>query len=319
MERKTKHRILGVLVIIGLVIIILPFLQVGNEPKTDPGVVKAPPFPDQSVQVNEPANKPEVNSVQNTSDSTTSQPSGPSSVVNEPVATTDTTPVSSVNQPTDNAFKTSVTEAITQPTADAVKSADAKIIPFEKKPEPVKSDASGVQNNIPDTGSITPKTADNPVSTDDTEMTRDNGQDTLDKPEELTKVVKTAMNEHLTPDPKEKPKANKAVKLTAFNRKNHKAYAKLPIDNDGLFKLKNAVWVIQIGSFNNKANALRLVNQLRTNGYRAFIQQMSSASGETRVFVGPEVKQNAARELASQLETDMHLHGIVISYKPLTL
>lgn len=84
-----------------------------------------------------------------------------------------------------------------------------------------------------------------------------------------------------------------------------------------LAKLDKMVWVIQMGSFKNKANALRLVNQLRAKGYPAFLHQ---ASGDkTRVYVGPENKQTAAYALASRLEEELHLHGIVISYKPLIL
>jgi DedD protein len=93
-----------------------------------------------------------------------------------------------------------------------------------------------------------------------------------------------------------------------------------PIKDNGLLELKQAAWVIQIGSFKNKANALRLVNQLRANGYRAFIQQTSGTFGDsTRVFVGPENKHHSARALADRLESDMHIRGIVISYKPLAL
>lgn len=91
-------------------------------------------------------------------------------------------------------------------------------------------------------------------------------------------------------------------------------------ENDEVFKISNKVWVIQIGSFKNKVNALRLVNQLRSNGYRAFIQQVATNNGHnTRVFVGPENKQQSAMKLASQLENEMHIRGIVITYQPLEL
>lgn len=91
-------------------------------------------------------------------------------------------------------------------------------------------------------------------------------------------------------------------------------------EEDGLIRLKNAAWVIQIGSFKNKTNALRLVNKLRASGYRAFIQQTTTAFGNnTRVFVGPEHKRILAHALANRLQSEMHIQGIVISYKPLTL
>src|SRR5262249_49589734 len=91
-------------------------------------------------------------------------------------------------------------------------------------------------------------------------------------------------------------------------------------NDNGLVDLSKAAWVIQLGSFKNKANALRLVNQLRANGYHAFIQKISTTFGEhTRVFVGPENKRMTANALANRLESEMHVKGIVISYQPLTL
>lgn len=97
------------------------------------------------------------------------------------------------------------------------------------------------------------------------------------------------------------------------------AYKNSSVDNNGLMDLKSAAYVIQLGSFKQKANALRLVNKLRAKGYRAFIQSVDSSGGNTRVFVGPEHQQASARLVASQLNKEMQLHGIVISYKPFTL
>lgn len=81
-----------------------------------------------------------------------------------------------------------------------------------------------------------------------------------------------------------------------------------------------SVWIVQIGSFKNKMNALKTVNQLRANGYHAFIQEMTTAFQEsTRVYVGPESKQTTARALANKLQAEMHVKAIVISYKPFAL
>ena len=88
----------------------------------------------------------------------------------------------------------------------------------------------------------------------------------------------------------------------------------------GLLKLNSPIWVIQLGSFKNKTNAVHLVDQLRSNGYKAFIHRVDSTFGETtRVYVGPEPKQTSAKALANRLEQDMHLHGIVVSFQPLAL
>lgn len=49
MEKKTTHRIIGVLVVIGLVVILMPLLFGGNNSEpTQTASVKAPPFPDDS-------------------------------------------------------------------------------------------------------------------------------------------------------------------------------------------------------------------------------------------------------------------------------
>ena len=126
--------------------------------------------------------------------------------------------------------------------------------------------------------------------------------------------------DEVTPTPAVNTKKTKPVNMQQVRvLKMHPASTvskPLHIDSNGLFKLKSAVWVIQMGSFKNKENALHLVNKLRINGYRAFIQQVASY---TEVFVGPENKQNSARALKNKLEAELHMSGIVISYKPLKL
>src|SRR3990167_6391573 len=83
--------------------------------------------------------------------------------------------------------------------------------------------------------------------------------------------------------------------------------------------IKNAVWVIQMGSFKNKANAIRLLNHLRANGYRAFMQQASTRFGNIRILVGPESQKTVAYALADRLNSNLHIRGIVMPYQPLIL
>lgn len=92
-------------------------------------------------------------------------------------------------------------------------------------------------------------------------------------------------------------------------------------DKQSLEKLKKSAWVVQLGSFKNKANARRLADRLRTAGYRAFMRDMKSAKGNasTRVYIGPEFKQASAMKISSKLEQQMKLRGMVLTYKPLEL
>lgn len=96
--------------------------------------------------------------------------------------------------------------------------------------------------------------------------------------------------------------------------------SKIQLKQDDIIQPSASAWVVQIGSYKNKENALRIVNQLRANGYHAFIQEISGTLEETtRVYVGPEPKQTHAQTLADRLKTEMNLTGIVISYKPLII
>lgn len=88
---------------------------------------------------------------------------------------------------------------------------------------------------------------------------------------------------------------------------------------DAMLTLSSAAWVVQIGSFKNKIHALQLVNNLRANGYHAFVQDISMPDESTRVYVGPEQNHANALVLADRLQNHMHIKGVIMSYKPLTL
>lgn len=230
MESKTKHRILGVLVIIGLGILIYPLFQGNDEMPNEQVLVKSPPFPDQSVQVT-------------------------------------STPIIKM----DEAIKVQPDDTISPRQSSMVNVKAPEMPKPANPPKPSK-----------------PK---------------------ISAPAKLPPVIRHPK----TPAHVAAIQPRKTPYSTAFIMPAHN-------DRNGLIKLKTAAWVIQMGSFKNKTNALKMVNQLRASGYRAFIQQLPSSDGNnTRVFVGPENKQYLARALASQMENDLHMHGIVISYQPFTL
>jgi cell division septation protein DedD len=87
------------------------------------------------------------------------------------------------------------------------------------------------------------------------------------------------------------------------------------MDKNGLFKLQQTAWLVQVGHFRNHTQALRLANQLRAKGYQAFVQHYGTTKG-TDLFVRAENNQKAALALSSELQKNMHLHGMVIRYQP---
>lgn len=231
MDKKIKHRILGVMVIIGLVVLLFPLFQDNKDLPAQTVSVKTPPFPDQSTQV---AAAP-------------SEAEQAEQIAENPVP--------------DNKVALQTDDLIMPPAPSATKAADAS-------PQPAVA----------------------PVPM-------------MGLPEELAKakLLKQAA-------PAGKPTTHKVPAKTI------QAKSKEPLN------LKSATWAVQLGSFQNKANALRLVNQLRANGYHAFIEQAANTpSASTRVFVGPETKRSAAKLLVDQLEANLHLRGMVVSYKPLAL
>lgn len=295
MERSTKHRILGILVVIALVIISLPLFQTEKDAPTQTAAIKTPPFPDQPVQT-QAATTPATPVALAVASAATTQP------VEAPSTMTSTTPtVAPIEQKPAAAGNQAADTPDDQPD-DVITTLHPSVVNAREPAEnPAASTVIPVIANTatPETAKLAAKTANALAPKAAMKTSVKSVQAANTKNRKL--VAKLAPRKHLA---KTKP-------LVAVNT---------ALKEDGLISLKNSAYVIQIGSFKNKTNALRLVNQLRANGYPAFIQKMSTALGEnTRVFVGPSNKRTTATELASRLENDMHLKGIVISYQPLTL
>ncbi|MBN1684824.1 MAG: SPOR domain-containing protein [Gammaproteobacteria bacterium] len=79
-------------------------------------------------------------------------------------------------------------------------------------------------------------------------------------------------------------------------------------------------WVVQMGSFTEKARAENLVKRLQKSGFKAFSYQTKTARGMViRVYVGPVVHRDQAEVLLQKVQQKMKLKGFVASYKPTKL
>jgi DedD protein len=68
-----------------------------------------------------------------------------------------------------------------------------------------------------------------------------------------------------------------------------------------------AGWTVQLGSFASRANAARLVRDLKSKGYAAFLTESASGGHKLyRVRVGPAGNHAAAETLAAQLRAAGH-------------
>jgi len=67
------------------------------------------------------------------------------------------------------------------------------------------------------------------------------------------------------------------------------------------------MWAVQLGSFGNKENAERLAADLRTQGFAAFLSQLTTSSGQLhRVRIGPQKDRESAEAMAERLAKAGH-------------
>lgn len=75
------------------------------------------------------------------------------------------------------------------------------------------------------------------------------------------------------------------------------------------------VWAIQVGSFNNRTNALGLKEKLRKKKVHAFVERiMKNNKPVYRVRVGPEATRNKAEALKKKLKKEFKLNGLVVKH-----
>jgi len=74
-------------------------------------------------------------------------------------------------------------------------------------------------------------------------------------------------------------------------------------------------WVIQVGSFSQKENALLLRNKLRKQGFSAFVEKIWSEEQVKmyRLRVGPELDKSRAEVMKAKLEQKNNIKSILIS------
>nr|VFK02553.1 MAG: DedD protein [Candidatus Kentron sp. H]VFK02746.1 MAG: DedD protein [Candidatus Kentron sp. H]VFK06664.1 MAG: DedD protein [Candidatus Kentron sp. H] len=81
-------------------------------------------------------------------------------------------------------------------------------------------------------------------------------------------------------------------------------------------KPASSAWVVQVGSFSDQKNALRMRDRLRAKGYRAFVKSVKGnlTKAVTRVFVGPTLRREDALRASKKLRGDLDIKGIVMRY-----
>lgn len=72
-------------------------------------------------------------------------------------------------------------------------------------------------------------------------------------------------------------------------------------------------WAVQMGTFNNKINAEKLIKELKKKGYPAYAKTSGSGNDKvTRVFVGPEVLRTTAESHIKKIAKTFKLQGVIV-------
>lgn len=311
MEKRTTQRILGTLVVIALVIILLPLFFGGNEPVTQTASVKAPPFPEPQTDV-----KPMPT---DTLASTTSATAPVDTMA--PASTPETHP--QMAEAAKSIAKTDSVKDTVQQSAPAPKSMLASPKPTVMT-QPIVSDKKPAVKNPP-----APKTVIKHPITQEAKR---------EVPKMVTaekKVEKKTVVAHATPKTPAVKKVEKqmlaaAAPVAPKTETTPATQSEEVASNDNSFDIhqnetaakpehshsQSLGWVVQMGYFKVKSNAIHMAEKLRSQGYRAFIYSEQTAKGErTHVYVGPEQKQ-AAVALAGKIQEKTKLSGVIVSYRP---
>ena len=93
--------------------------------------------------------------------------------------------------------------------------------------------------------------------------------------------------------------------------------SKVTADKFALDKDKLPVsWSLQLGSFKNEDNALRLRKELRDHHYRAYVIAAQTDQGKLyRVLVGPMLERDKLEALGQEIESRLKLKGQVVRYR----
>lgn len=76
-------------------------------------------------------------------------------------------------------------------------------------------------------------------------------------------------------------------------------------------------WAIQVASYNTEARANTLVEQLKADGYKAFLHPAVIGKGKVyRVLVGPKIDRANALQVKADLDKLLKVSSILVKFQP---
>lgn len=108
-----------------------------------------------------------------------------------------------------------------------------------------------------------------------------------------------------------------AVKKLKLNIGTPKVITLAASEIEGMATQGQLGWVVQLGSFAEKKNAIELRNKVNAAGFQSFVDQVSSSNGKTmyRLRVGPLMEKMDAEKTQTEIKTKLRLNGLIKSHE----
>lgn len=292
MEEKTKQRFIGVIVIIGALFIILPFLFHNSRP---------------SLQTNLSANAPNSNV-------TVALPTAATSSAN--ITTTANTNV--IDNNSASAIQTQPSNTTNNNIATQNKSTDANAASTTAQTQTSNNIATTTTPQATDMTTQAAPTTSTPATTSDSlapaspnALTTGNANEGPTQPTQTIPATQntvtsttTLPNKSATAPTKHVIKKHVAIKKQEITR--------LPINTSA------SAWEIQVAVFSDKSNAEKMIAKLRAHHFEAYSRRVVvNRRHYIAIFVGPEINFARAEILQKDLRRDFRLSGEIKKYQGL--
>lgn len=87
----------------------------------------------------------------------------------------------------------------------------------------------------------------------------------------------------------------------------------IPLDDKGIPQ----AWMVQLVSLSNRQTAIKLRDELQSDGYKAFIREARTDKGTfTRVLVGPNLNRDEAVKIKTELDQRLKINARISRFEP---
>ncbi len=314
MEEKIKQRLIGILVLVGSLFIILPFLFHNSRPSAQDKIASTVPngTTPPAVSVTLPAENAASPSSSAVAESTAPTPATTTVGANTPAATTvantapsaaqQTQPIQSAQQseqPTVQTQKPQMAQAKAQPAVAIIPANSSKLNSNTIASRPDASGFKADQAVSPTSGLTTGI----PISTPSTAEAVSSSSASAETQANST-AQPTVSNAQTQPATESASKHSVAHHEHAIKTAHHPHHV--------MHAMNGKKWEIQLAVFSNEHNAKQLMAKLHAHHFAAHTRRITHHGRHMiAVFVGPEFNHHKTLALQNHLHREFHLSGVV--------